>query len=116
MTPLDIPPSLGEIAEALTSAGVPTTLDPTTVPVPGAWLTLQAVTPDLLGGLVSAVAELVLVAPDVGHVAAMTYLLDMYGDVIGLITAASQGTPDAVALPGHPGPLPALRLTFPLGD
>ena len=116
MRAIDIPPALQALADELTAAGIATSIDPTTIPTPGAWLTIAQIDPDRLCGEVSVTADLYLVAPDIGHVAALTYLSSMLGDVVALVPSLGQATPDAVVLPGHPGALPALRASLTLGD
>lgn len=111
-----IPAALAEVAAHLTAAGVPTAVDPTKVHAPGGWVSIRDATPELLCGDFTVTGELYLVAKDVGHPAALATLMDMLDTAARVIPSLATATPDAVALPGHPGPLPALVATFTLED
>jgi hypothetical protein len=108
--------ALTPVRDALAGAGVPCSLDPATVQVPGAWLTPRSVDQLTMRGLGRLTYHLYLIAPAVPALQALDILNGLYeaawpvidpvteeGDVVDL----AQG----VALPANPGTaLPAFRL------
>lgn len=116
MIATDLPAVLGALADQLAAAGVPASTDPTQVPVPGCWVTVDTLDADRLAGDWTATAAIYVFAPDTGHMEAMTALSSMLATVAEVIPSASRAVPDSLALPGHPGPLPAFRVTTDLGD
>lgn len=112
----DLPTVLADVAEALTAAGIPSSTDPTTVPVPGCWVTVDTMNADRLAGDWSVTGALYLFARDNGHNAAIAVLSAMIATVAEVFPSAATAVPDSLALPGHPGPLPAFRITIDIGD
>lgn len=94
--------------------GVPATLDPRDLSVPGAIITLDRIGNDVsLCGEPELTAAVTLVAADTGHPAAMQHLLDLYDRVKDLTTGATATTFTWSDIPN----LPALQLNpIPLGD
>jgi hypothetical protein len=98
-----------EVADALTAAGVPTSVDPRNVNLPGGWLQRLTLTPDLLCGGGTLRLRVVLVAPDVGTEQA----LDILDDLLDAAWKVAQpntgaGTTDrTILLPDSSTPYPA---------
>jgi len=116
MYPTDLTGALGDLAERLTIAGVRTDTDPTRVPVPGAWVTVDTMTPDRLGGEWSVTAGVYLLARDTGHTPAVADLTAMLATLAEVAPALGDARPESVALPGFSGPLPSFYVTTPIGD
>ncbi|RAV33533.1 hypothetical protein [Corynebacterium heidelbergense] len=106
--------ALHDLAETLTNRGVPATLDPRDLTVPGAVVSLAEIGPDAtMCGDHVATAEVMLVAADNGMPAAMESLFDLFDKVSDLTAGATPATFTWSELPT----LPALRLTpIPLED
>lgn len=99
---------LETLAQEITAAGIPTTMDPRNLDAPGAIVELNELGPDnTMCGDYSATANVYLVAPDNGRVEATANLLAMYDKVKHLTTGA---TTIDLALPDT-APLPALKLS-----
>lgn len=116
ISPAQLVPELEHLAGVLTEAGVPATIDPTTIVVPGAWVTIERLEPTTLDGRFDVTATITLLVPDVGHASALTqlgWMLDTCAEVLPGISAA---TPEAAQLPGIEGPLPSLRFTVNLEE
>lgn len=116
MRATDLTAELDALAERLTAAGVRAATDPTQVPVPGAWVTVDTLTAERLCGDWTATAAVYLVARDTGHTAAVTDLMTMLDTLAEVAPTTREARPDTVTLPGHAGPLPALYTTTALGD
>jgi hypothetical protein len=108
--------ALTPVRDALAGAGVPTSLDPASVQVPGAWITPRSIDAMTMRGGGRLTYHLYLIAPAVATLQALDILNGLFdvawtvidpvteeGDVVDL----AQG----VALPSNPGTaLPAFRL------
>lgn len=117
MKATDLNAELARLADDLTAAGVQAHTDPTRVPVPGAWVTLDTLVADRFIGDWSATAAVYLVARDTGHTAAVAELTRMLEVLTTVSPSAKTARPDSVALPGVAGgPLPALQITTDIGD
>lgn len=106
-------PALQELADVLTAAGVPATLDRTRLPVPGAWVTPGTAKVRTLSGAGRVRASVLLVAPASGDLEALETLAGL------LDLALTVVTPDAdvdtsVVLPHNNNALPAFRLAVDL--
>lgn len=113
--------ALAGLAAQLTAAGVPASVEPGQVPVPGAWVQLQTIDGITLDGSLIGSAWVYLVAADTGTVPAhdvLGGLLDLVLDSDGVVVNIGEGdvvdTAQAVALPHTASPLPAYRLTVDL--
>ena len=116
MRDTELVPALDALAAELTAAGVEASTDPTKIPVPGAWVTVENLNPERLCGDFTVTAAIYLIARDTGHTPALadlTVMLDRTSEVLPALTTAQ---PDSVSLPGFTGPLPALRTTAQIGD
>lgn len=99
---------LETLAQDISAAGIPATMDPRNLDAPGAIVELNELGPDnTMCGDFSATANVYLVAPDNGRVEATANLLSMYDKVKHLTTGA---TTIELALPDT-APLPALKLS-----
>lgn len=98
---------LTELTADITRRGIPATMDPRNVEVPGALVDLERLGGDdtLCGGL-SGQATVYLVTMDDDHPSAMRELIRRYNLVADLTTGAETAE---LALPDLP-PLPALKL------
>ncbi|WP_282939124.1 hypothetical protein [Corynebacterium auriscanis] len=101
-----------KLKEEFIRRGVPATLDPRNLTVPGAVITLDRIGDDnALCGDVAMTAQVMLVAADTGHPAALNHLLTMYDKVKDLTTGAQASTftwsdvPNLPALTLNPIPL-----------
>lgn len=107
---------LTELRDALAGAGVPASVDPATVQVPGAWIAPQWLDEMTMTGAYRLVVYVYLIAPAVGTLEA----LDILGGLLDAATpvvepSTEEGdrleTNQAVTLPANPGtPLPAFRI------
>ncbi|QFG13039.1 tail terminator [Gordonia phage Schiebs] len=118
MRPAELGAAVVALADRLTAAGLPATTDPRNINPPCAWVTLGAATFPTLCGDLDATASVLLIVPDNGMPTAMHQL----GELLDRFTAAEVDLPtgdvlpDTVTIPGAgAGPLPALRLTIPIG-
>lgn len=116
MRATEFPAALENLAARLTAAGVPAETDPTRLAVPGAWVTVDTLNAELLCGDFTMTAAVYLLAKDNGHDAAVATLATMLDTLTEVMPAMTTAVPDSVAIPGHSGPLPALRITAPIGD
>lgn len=116
MLATDLTAALDALADRLTAAGVNASTDPTQIDVPGAWVTVETLNPERLGGDFTVTAAIYLIARDTGHTPALADLSTMLARTAEIVTAIGETRPDTVALPGFAGPLPALRTTAPIGD
>lgn len=116
MYPTDLVAELDTLARALDAAGVRADTDPTRVPVPGAWVTVETMTPDRLGGEWSVTAAVYLLARDTGHTPAVADLTAMLATLAEVAPGVGEARPESVALPGFSGPLPSFYVTTPIGD
>lgn len=102
--------SLTAVADTLTAAGIPATVEPRDLQIPGAWVTLHDVIDPTLCGEYTVRARVCLIASDNG----MTHELDALGRMLDLaydaVTFDEAVTPMTVTPPGM-GPLPALVIT-----
>lgn len=112
----DLLTELTNMASRLTAAGVPASVDPTTIPVPGAWVTVDQLQADRLGGEWTASAAVYLLARDTGHTAAVATLGELLDKTVDALPATTTAVPDSLALPGLAGPVPAMRVTTQLGN
>lgn len=105
---------LAAVADALTAAGVPASIDPRDVNPPAAWVHLGQWTYDTLCGDVTN-AQLVvdLVAPDIGVSDALALLDDLEaGAVLVLGPPRDPVTPTTLQLPSDGTALPCYRMTY----
>lgn len=106
MTPIML--ALTKLTSTISERGVPATLDPRDLTIPGAVVSLGQITQDAaLCGDHDVTAEVILVAADNGIPTAMDQLLTMFDKVSDLTAGADPTTFTWSELPN----LPALRLT-----
>lgn len=103
-----------EVAELVTNLGVPATVDPQLVQIPGAWVTVRRVSHDRLDGASFTIPFAVyLIAGDYDTPA----VLDELGSMLELVSPYVEGDAQAVqlVLPNHgpPSGMPALLVTLP---
>jgi hypothetical protein len=112
---VDIRSALQSVADALTDAGVPASIEPGQVAVPGAWVQARQVDQLRLDGGGNLQASVWLIAPDTGTGPALDTLADLL-DVALAVLAVDVGdgevidTGQGVVLPHTATPLPAFRL------
>lgn len=101
-----------ELRDELAGAGVPASLDPDSVPVPGAWVSVRSIDPMTLSGGVLVRLHVHLIAPDGPALQAWDHLaglLDLALDVVDPDEPIN--TAHSVLLPHTPTqPLPAFLL------
>ena len=102
------------LAQTITDRGIPATMDPRNLEVPGALVDLERIgTDNMLCGDTTATATVWLVVPDHDHPSAVGALLDRYHRLKDLTDGAETAE---LALPDLP-PLPALKFNpIPLED
>ena len=106
------------LADQLTAAGITASTDPRNLNPPCAWVSLDTLVFDRFGGDASGSAVVLLIAADAGMPTAadtLAGLLNRYLSTPGLPIPTTCAA-DTAALPSGGGPLPALRLTLPIGD
>ena len=93
-------------------AGIPASLDPDSVQVPGAWIRVQRVTPTTLGGGATVRLQVHLLAPAVGTLEAWDLLSELLDKALTVIDPDEPvNTAANVVLPHTPTqPLPAFVL------
>ncbi len=107
-----IAPALVAAADALNAVGVRAAVDPRNVNPPGAWVTATGFDPDIMCELEAGtvVADVYLVAPDLGTVAAHDALGVMLAPALTVVDAVGSIEITFLTLPGGGGPLPAYRI------
>jgi hypothetical protein len=98
---------LTALVTEITARGIPATMDPRNLDVPGALVDLEQLgEDDTLCGRITGKSTVYLVVPDHDHPTAIAELIDLYDKVSDLTTGAQTSE---LALPELP-PLPALKL------
>lgn len=87
MTPDSIPLHLGRLAQEITrDTGIPATINPNRVDIPGAWVALKELDLESMArGEVVATASVYLVAADLGTTLAVEHLTSMLDDLLRLV-------------------------------
>jgi hypothetical protein len=101
-----------ELCDDLTAGGVPATMDPADLNLPGAWVSVDAFVPEVLGGY-SVKVTVYLIVPDTDPRRALERLGDLFDLCVNLgLLPAEDATATGVALPDGGGPFPALAVPF----
>lgn len=115
MRPTDLPKYLERVIEKLHAVGVPATISPDQIPVPGAWVMVSNIEGRFLGGeIADGEYEVTLVARDTGTVSALAQLCEMMELVGQALPVAADCEITTLRLPGQGGVLPAITLTYEL--
>lgn len=101
---------LQALVDALTSAGVPATLDPAEVNPPGAWVALDQLRLLTIGGQLQLTASVYLIAPDTTLMRALELLAPQLRLLLTVIAPDGPMVTQGVVLPADPTPLPAIRV------
>lgn len=102
---------LDDLVAALDAADVQASLDPSELNLPGAWVTVEDITPSTLEGGWDINAVVFLVAADVDHTRAAAALAELFNKATaGGVQPDGPVVPQGVIMPGDPTPLPALRV------
>jgi hypothetical protein len=104
---------LTRLRDALNGAGVPTSLDPATVQVPGAWITPRTITDLTMGGHGTLTAHVWLIAPDVGVLEALDILnglLELAVPIAGPVTSEGDSLDVGTSIILRDVALPAFRI------
>ncbi|QMV84732.1 hypothetical protein HW450_10340 [Corynebacterium hindlerae] len=115
MDPTHLTGALKALADRLTAAGVPATIDPDLIQLPGALVTVDDIDAAEFGGrFITATAAVHLTAADTGMAYALDQLTRMLKSVLadGMIPIESQL--QALTLPATGVAVPALTLTIEL--
>ena len=101
-----------ELRNALAGAGVPSSLDPGAVNVPGAWVTVRTITPLTLSGAAQVRFDVYLIAPEGPALEAWDHLAKLLNAALDVVDPDEPiDTASRVVLPHTPTqPLPAFRL------
>lgn len=108
--------ALTVLRDALAGGGVPASLDPATVQVPGAWITPQWIDELTMTGASRLVVYVYLIAPAVGTLEALDILGGLLDKAIPIVEPSTEEgdrleTNQALTLPANPGTaLPAFRI------
>lgn len=102
---------LEALAEALTAVGVPASVEPSEVQVPGAWVTARTAVIETLAGGGTLHAYVYLIAPDNGIRQSHEELGRLLARMPDTWVAGELSLNEGVALPANPNtPLPAYRV------
>lgn len=108
--------ALAGLRDAIAGAGVPASLDPQTVQVPGAWIAPQWIDELTMTGGARLVTHVYLIAPAVGTLEVLDILGNLLDAALPVIEPSTEegdrlDTNQAVTLPANPTTaLPAFRL------
>jgi hypothetical protein len=108
--------ALTPIRDALAGAGVPASLDPASVQLPGAWITARSIDQMTMRGGGRLTYHLYLIAPAVPTLQALDILNGLYDAALPVIDPVTEegdivDLAQSVLLPSNPGTaLPAFRL------
>lgn len=102
--------SVDELLDALRGQELEADVDPSNLNLPGAWVTVDQVTPVNVAGDWRLECSVYLVAADQDHRRAMESLAAMFNQAAEAIRPDGPVRPWNVVMPGDPTPLPALRV------
>ncbi|MBF6483845.1 hypothetical protein IU431_06695 [Nocardia otitidiscaviarum] len=112
MASFDIAAQLEDVAAQLRAAGVRASVEPRDLNPPCAWVVGRSLAHELLSGGGTLTADVYLIAPDTGIMAALAALTELLDLALTVIEPdADTSLSESVTLPGGGGPLPAYRLT-----
>lgn len=80
-----IPHALRSIADKLAAAGIPATVDPTAIRLPGAWVAIDRIDPEVMGTTIAIDVAVYLTCADRGTTRALDALSDMLDTVLSEI-------------------------------
>lgn len=92
--------------------GLSADLDPAKVNLPGVWVAVGPIAPDLLDGNGHVTPLLYLVVPDGLAPDVLTMLDRLLGDVLALVDVEGDVRPQSVIMPDGPGTKPAYLVTM----
>jgi hypothetical protein len=99
-----------ELIDALGTAGVQTSMDPSELNLPGAWLALDQVRRAVVGGGLRLDCRLFLISPDTDPLRAVELLGELYDLAATVLSPDGPVLSQGVVMPGDPTPLPALSV------
>jgi hypothetical protein len=107
--------ALGDLVDTLSAAGVPATLRPGEIPVPGAWVSARELEVLSLGGGLRVTCHVWLVVPDAEEDTALAALDPLLAAALAVLPVDTT-TGDVVQLAStlvvrEEGPLPAIQIT-----
>lgn len=108
-----IVPACQELADLLTAAGVPATLDRADLRVPGAWVTPGLARPRTLAGAGQVDVSVLLVSKAAGDQVSLSVLADLLSKALTVIDP-DEDVDTSVVLPHNNNALPAFRLVVAL--
>ena len=102
---------LNVLVDALRAADVRADLDPSSLNLPAAWVTVEGIQAANVAGDTTLLAVVYLIVPDQDYGRALADLADLYNLVVpGVLRPDGQVVPQGVILPDSTTPLPALRV------
>jgi hypothetical protein len=106
-------PACQHLADVLTAAGVPASLDRSSLQIPGAWITPGTARQLTLSGAGRARVSVLLVVPATGDLEALEALSVLLDKALTVVTP-DEDVDTSVLLPIRNNPLPAFRLAVDL--
>lgn len=105
-----------QLVDVLVGAGLSASANPEDVNLPGAWVTVEQITPLTMDGALQLSAVVYLVAGDSDYTRAYSSLAELYGLMAGVLVPDGPVVPQGVVMPGNATVLPALRVPVNLID
>lgn len=105
-----------DLVDALQAADVRAAEDPADLNLPGAWVTVDQITPANMAGALRLECLVFLIVDDTDYKRALGRLAVLYNKVRTVLLPDGPVRPQAVLLPGDTTPLPALRVPVHLFD
>ncbi|VZH85926.1 hypothetical protein [Corynebacterium rouxii] len=111
-----IPHALRSIADKLTAAGIPATVDPTAIRLPGAWVAIDRIDPEVMGTTIAIDVAVYLTCADRGTTRALDALSDMLDTVLSEIDQSPASVSiEALSLPQYGAEIPTFKLVYQIG-
>lgn len=99
MAGLGITAVVQSVVDALTAAGLNASADPAGLNLPGVWVGVESISPELLSGDGTVTLRLNACVPNTVYLDALTMLDELLADVLDVVDSEGDITPITVALP-----------------
>jgi hypothetical protein len=103
--------TLQALVDALVDGGLQADLDPAKVNLPGVWVSVGLIRPELLDGSGTVEARLNLISRDLPYPATLEALDGLLAQVLDLVDTEGDVIPESVVMPDGPASLPSYRVT-----
>lgn len=111
-----IPHALRSIADRLTTIGIPATVDPTAIRLPGAWIAIDRIDSEVVGNHIAIDVAVYLTCADRGTTRALDALSEMLDTVLAdLGQSPTSVSIEALSLPQYGAEIPAFKLIYQIG-